>query len=109
MLLDGSDAIAFWVRLLRRELEVAWEGGRYNPDLVAVDVAGVHWLIEVKSDKDSTSEDVVAKRAAAQQWTNQISASPKLNGVVWRYLLVREADVSDAKESWGALRGLGLA
>jgi len=99
VLLDTSEEIHFWVRLARGDLEVVWQGGRYNPDLVAVETGGVHWLIEVKSDRDAASEDVTAKRAAAQRWASHVSAAPKLNGVVWRYLLVREADVRDARES----------
>ena len=109
VLLDSSDEIAYWVRLLRKDLEIAWEGGNYNPDLVAIDTESTHWLIEVKSDKDAASEDVAAKRAAALRWANHVSAAPKLNGVKWRYLLAREADIEQAKDSWPALRGLGIA
>ena len=70
---------------------------------------GVHWLIEVKSDRDAGNEDVRAKRAAAQRWANHVTAAPKLNGIRWRYLLVREADLTDARGSWPALEGLGSA
>ncbi|MEP6893819.1 MAG: hypothetical protein ABI927_08580 [Gaiellaceae bacterium] len=107
--LDVSDEIAYWARLQRKDLEIAWEGGNYNPDFVAVDTDDVHWVIEVKSDKDAASEDVIAKRGAATRWANEVSAAPKLNGLRWRYLLAREADVEQAKESWPALRGLGAA
>ena len=69
----------------------------------------MHWLIEVKSDRDAGSEDVQAKREAAQKWANHASAAPKLNGVRWRYLLLREADLSDAKGSRPTLEGLGSA
>ena len=107
--LDVSDDISYWVRLQRKDLEIAWEGGNYNRDFVAVDSEGVHWLIEVKSDKDAASEDVTSKREAAMRWANTVSAAPKLNGVRWRYLLAREADVAQAKDSWPALRGLDAA
>lgn len=107
--LDVSDEIAYWVRLQRKDLEIAWEGGSYNPDFVTVDSEGVHWLIEVKSDRDATSEDVTAEREAAIRWADRVSAAPKLNGVRWRYLLAREADVAQAKDSRPALRRLGAA
>lgn len=107
--LDSSEDVAFWARLLRRDLEIAWENGDYNPDFVAVETDGTHWVIEVKSDRDAASEDVQAKRAAAQRWANRVSAAPKLNGARWRYLLVREADLVDAKGNWAALKGLGSA
>jgi type III restriction enzyme len=109
-ILDGSEAVAYWVRLLTGDLEIAWGGGRYNPDLVAVEIDGTHWLIEVKSDRGAAdSAEVKQKRTAAQQWANHVNASPKLNGVTWRYLLARESDIAQAKGSWLALKGLGVA
>lgn len=110
VVLDNASEISYWVRLQRGDLEIAWEGGRYNPDFVAVETAGTHWLVEVKSDKGAAdSDEVRRKRAAAQRWANHVNASPKLNGVRWRYLLVRETDIAQAKGSWEALKGLGLA
>lgn len=108
-ILDEADEISHWLRLLRTDLEIAWEGGKYNPDFVAVEKDATHWLIEVKSDKDSTAEDVKAKRTAALKWANHVSAAPKMNGVKWRYLLARESDVAAAKGRWAALKGLGVA
>ena len=109
-LLDESDEIEFWIRLLvKRDLQIVWEGGNYNPDFVAVAADRTHWLIEVKSDAEAESENVTAKRKAAMRWTNHVSASPKMNGVKWRYLLVRETDIEQAKGSWLALRNLGVA
>jgi type III restriction enzyme len=110
VVLDTSEDVAFWVRLLTGDLEIAWENGRYNPDLVAVEQEGTHWLIEVKSDKGvADSEEVKLKRKAAQRWANHVSAAPKMNGVKWRYLLARESDIAAAKGSWSALKGLGIA
>lgn len=98
------------VRLLRGDLELAWESGRYNPDFVAVETGGTHWVLEVKSDEGARdSEEVGRKRVAAQRWANVVNASPKLNGVRWRYLLARERDIAQAKGSWTALVGLGVA
>jgi type III restriction enzyme len=109
-ILDDAGKIKFWVRLLvKRDVQIAWEGGNYNPDFVAVETDGTHWLIEVKSDKDAESEDVTAKRKAAVKWAKHVSSAPKMNGVKWRYLLVREADVAAAKGEWAALKGLGTA
>jgi hypothetical protein len=50
---------------------------------------------------------VLAKRAAAKQWVNAVSVSPKMNGTRWRYLLVRETDIAASKDSWQALKGFG--
>ncbi|MEJ7567438.1 MAG: hypothetical protein WKF41_04150 [Gaiellaceae bacterium] len=109
-ILDESDEVSFWARLLvKRDLEIAWEGGNYYPDFLAVDSDNTHWVIEVKSDNEAGSIDVKAKRQAALRWANHVSAAPKINGIKWRYLFVREADVAAAKGSWPALKGLGIA
>lgn len=109
-ILDPADGVSYRVRLLRGDLEIVREGGRYNPDFVAVESNGTHWLVEVKSDKGAAdSSEVKAKRTAAQRWANEVNASPKLNGIRWRYLLARERDISQAKGSWEALQGLGVA
>jgi type III restriction enzyme len=109
-IVDDADEVSFWARLIaRRDLQIAWQGGNYNPDFVVVETDATHWLVEVKSDKEAESEDVKAKRKAAMVWANHVSVAPKMNGVKWRYLLVREADVAAATGSWGALKGLGVA
>jgi type III restriction enzyme len=106
--LEDEPAIAYWARLQIGDLPILWTDGRdYNPDLVAVDQAGDHWLIEVKMDKEMTSADVRGKRDAARRWANHVSSDAKVNGVRWRYLLVSESDVETAKGSWEALKRLG--
>ena len=57
-------------------------------------------------DKEMSSKDVQAKRQAAKRWANHVSADDRVR-VPWRYVLVSEADVSTAKESWVALKRLG--
>jgi hypothetical protein len=53
-LLDTTDSIAFWARLQTGDLPILWSsaGQQYNPDLIAVEKAGDHWLVEVKADKE---------------------------------------------------------
>ena len=80
----------------------------YNPDFVAVDVGDTHWLIEVKMDKEMSSDDVKGKRDAARRWANYLSADDKVS-VRWHYLLLSETDMRSAKGSWEALKGLKRA
>ena len=96
------------MRLHVGELPILWNsaGQEYNPDLVVVVNGGAHWVVEVKTEKEMTSEDVKAKREAAKRWANYVTADPKV-GVKWRYLLVSESDVDTAKGSWSALKRLG--
>jgi len=106
--LQDEPAITLWVRLQIGDLPILWtDGGReYNPDFIAIDTEGTHWLIEVKMDKEMSTPDVKGKRDAARRWANHVSADEKV-GVRWRYLLLSENDVKTAKGSWAALKGLG--
>ena len=40
--------------------------GNYFPDFVALDTAGIYWLIEGKADKNANDADVLRKREAAE-------------------------------------------
>lgn len=109
--LDGSDLVACWARLLRNDLPILWNGmgGLYNPDFLVVEqpadgeLVGLHWIVEVKSDKDLATLDVQAKRDAAERWAARVTADPAVT-VKWRYLLTGEADIRAAKGDWRALR-----
>lgn len=97
-----------WVRLHIGELPILWNSGgqQYNPDFIVIDADATHWVVEVKMDKEMTSEDVKGKRDAARRWANYVNAD-EIVDVPWRYLLVSEADIETAKGSWGALMKLG--
>lgn len=106
--LDEANSIEVWVRLHVGELPILWNSGgqQYNPDFIAIDTDRIHWIIEVKSDKDASSEEVQGKRQAARRWANHVNAAPEVADI-WRYLLVTESDVSTAKGSWSSLKSLG--
>lgn len=101
-LLDDAKQISAWLRLQSGDLEIAWEGGNYNPDLIAIDSNGDHWLIEVKRDKDRDASDVVGKRQAAKRWASHVNASDVV-GPRWHYLFLLESDIKQARGSWDAL------
>jgi len=105
---DDDDGVACWVRLHIGELPILWNsaGQEYNPDLVVIETSGVHWVVEVKMDKEMGSADVAGKRDAATRWANYVTAD-ETAAVPWRYLLISESDVEMAKGSWPALRKLG--
>ncbi|TAK20478.1 MAG: hypothetical protein EPO26_18055 [Chloroflexota bacterium] len=107
-LLDDDEAIDRWARLQIDDLPILWTGAReYNPDFVAVDKGGAHWVIEVKMDRERASADVRGKRDAARRWANYVSADEKVEGANWCYLLIFEEDLETVKGSWEALRKLG--
>jgi type III restriction enzyme len=109
--LDASNLVACWARLLRNDLPILWNGmgNLYNPDFLVVEEAtskgsGLHWLVEVKSEKELATFDVRAKREAAERWAAKVTADPALGGVKWRYLLLGEVDIVEAKGGWRAMR-----
>jgi type III restriction enzyme len=107
-ILDDAQEIAYWLRLQRGDLPILWHGsGReYNPDFIAVDISDIHWIIEVKMNKEMTSAEVQGKREAAIRWSLHVNADEKV-AETWHYLLVSEDHVKTAKGSWTALRQLG--
>jgi type III restriction enzyme len=89
---EDSNAVRCWARLIQGDLPILWsaDGRNYHADLVVVENAGTHWVVEVKADKDAATEDVVAKRQAARRWANHVNASDRV-AVPWGYLLATSA------------------
>lgn len=106
-ILEDEGEIVGWLRLQVGDLPILWRDAReYNPDFVAIDRDGTHWLIEVKMDKEMSTAEVQGKRSAARRWANYVSGDEQV-GATWRYLLASETDVATAKGSWEALKTLG--
>lgn len=108
-MIDGDDGVVCWVRLHINELPILWtsSGQQYNPDFIVIEGNGTHWVVEVKMDKEMSSEDVQGKREAAMRWANHVSADEGV-GSTWRYLLVSENDIGTARGSWNALKQLAI-
>lgn len=108
-MVNGDERVLCWVRLHIGELPILWNSGgqHYNPDFLVIDADSVHWIVEVKMDKEMTSADVQGKREAAARWANHVSANAEV-GTPWRYLLVAESDVTMARGSWSSLKQIGM-
>jgi len=109
LLLDEEPDILWWARLLNGDLSIVWGSGQnYNPDLLAA-TGDERWLIEVKADNKITDVDVQAKRSSAKAWVNYVNGLPEVQarGEKWKYLLVSESDIDQAKGSWAALAASG--
>ena len=103
-----ESAFTLGIRLHIGELPILWNsaGQEFKPDLIVIESEGIHWVVEVKMDKEMESEDVKGKREAARRSANYGSSDEKVR-VTWRYLLVSESDVDTAKGSWSAPARLG--
>jgi type III restriction enzyme len=108
-MVDGDEGVVCWVRLHINELPILWNSGgqQYNPDFIVIESNGTHWVVEVKMDKEVSSEDVQGKREAAMRWANHVSADEAVSAT-WRYLLVSETDINTAKGSWNSLKQLAM-
>jgi type III restriction enzyme len=99
--LDDAPSVEVWARLHVRDFEIRYRGGTYNPDFLAAE-NGKRWVIEAKADRDLLTENVQAKRRAAQEWANLVNADEQVTER-WGYLLVSETDLRQAKDDWPAL------
>lgn len=97
----GNDDVRVWCRILRGEFSVAWAGGTYTPDFYTC-VAGIHYLLEVKADRDVTDDEVQAKKEAAKKLARAVSDEGKYG--TWRYLLISEDDLRNIKNVGDLLR-----
>jgi len=102
-LIDDTSQVDIWVRLHLKDLEIRYDGGSYNPDFLAAG-NGQRWVIETKADRDLQTENVRAKRQAAQRWANHVSADERVSDH-WNYLLIGETDLRQARGDWHALVG----
>jgi type III restriction enzyme len=77
------------------------QDGNYFPDFIALDTAGVYWLIEGKSNKNAGDADVLRKKEAAEHWARSVRDDGNYGD--WHYVFATEAHVKHAG-SWTALK-----
>lgn len=100
-MLNRSESIRWWKRLYPRdEAIIAYTLERdYNPDFVALDVDGYHWIIEGKAEAGKDDQTVQAKRKAVEESIRLLSSNPVFLGQKWGYAIAYESDVK-AADSW---------
>lgn len=101
-LLDRDDSIEWWLRLYTNGPAYIPADGNYFPDFVALDVDGIYWLIEGKSDKNANDADVLRKKEAAEHWAR--SARDDGNYGEWHYMFATETHIKNAAGSWAGLK-----
>jgi type III restriction enzyme len=91
--LDAAPDVAAFANVgnLTQTLSIEYLDGEanlryYEPDFVARDAGGVHWLLETKGREDP---DVSFKNARAEKWCEDVT---ELSGVTWRFQIVRQKD-----------------
>ena len=94
--LENDKSVLKWLRPAPTQFSIYWGNGahRYEPDFV-VETADTIYLIETKSAKEMTAEDVKAKKAAALEYCKNATEYTKANGgKPWKYALLAH-DVVD--------------
>ena len=93
LILDGDPDVDVWVRLQGDDLEVQWRKGIYEPDFYVRATDGTNYVLEVKADKDLSSDVVNAKKDAARTWSRLVTDS---GAGTWKYLLCGEEVVKNS-------------
>lgn len=95
-ILDTDADVESWARIQRGELAIVTDSaGTYSPDFYARATDGTNYLLEVKADKDVTSDVVQAKKKAGEDWARYVTDNGDLG--TWKYVLVPESVMKTAK------------
>ncbi|KNX38626.1 DEAD/DEAH box helicase [Luteipulveratus halotolerans] len=105
-LCEKSSSVRAWLRVdetvpLRISYQLGAVTKSYEPDLIVIDHAGVHWVVEGKRDSEMTSPVVQAKSAAAAEWVGTVNASDEVHET-WAYVLASES-VCAAAQTWDGI------
>lgn len=104
-IVDNDSEVAWWLRIDSQG--PVWipteEAGRYFPDFIVIDKDGTRWVVEGKSDKESSDPTVLQKKAAAQQWARSVRDEDDEQFGQWRYMFITETDVKRSSGSWNGL------
>ena len=99
--LENDKSVQKWLRPAPTQFSIYWGNGahRYEPDFV-VETADTIYLVETKSAKEMTAEDVLAKKSAALEYCKNATEYTKANGgKPWKYALLAH-DVVDRTSSF---------
>lgn len=104
-LLNTSPGIVWWHRLHPHDEAFVYYNAkdRYFPDFVALDINGIHWIIEGKDERGRDDAKVQAKRKAAETLVRRLVAEDAYAGQHWGYLIAYEQDIARA-DSWEDLK-----
>lgn len=102
MLDSDRSGVTWWLRLpATGEAYIHWAETRsYYPDFLVIG-NDEFWLVEGKADRDAGTPDVMAKRAAAEDWARAVTDDGEYG--TWHYVFATEQDVHLAGGSWPAL------
>ena len=88
--LETDNAVVRWLRPVPNQFRIYWDNGShlYEPDFI-VETEDCIYMIETKMRKEMTNDDVLAKKAAAEEYCKLVTQYTTANhGKPWKYVLV---------------------
>ena len=103
-ILEGDKDVLNWLRPSKDEFNIYYNHGkRYEPDFV-IETKDIVYLTEVKSAKELTDADVIAKKNRGIQFCKTVSEWAKANNFKeWRYLFIPHDKLKDNTVSFNNL------
>lgn len=105
--LETDDHVLKWLRPASNQFNIYWSNGakRYEPDFI-VETADSIYMVETKAKKDLTTEEVQAKKKAAEEYCrNATEYTLTTGGKPWKYHLLRH-DMVDKSKSFDYLMAI---
>lgn len=94
-ILEQDEEVLTWLRPSSLQFNIHWgkNSSRYEPDFV-VETSDSIYLVETKSEKDLTNEEVQSKAEAAKRYCHLATEyTTQHGGKPWTYLLVSHLDI----------------
>ena len=105
--LESDSNVLKWLRPASNQFNIYWSNGakRYEPDFI-VETADYIYMVETKAKKDLTTEEVQAKKKAAEEYCkNATEYALTTGGKPWKYHLLRH-DMVDKSKSFDYLMAI---
>ena len=105
--LEADKNVIKWLRPASNQFNIYWANGsrRYEPDFI-VETSDCIYMVETKALKDIPTEDVQAKKKAAEEYCKNASEyTAKHGGKPWKYHLLRH-DIVERTSSFEYLMAL---
>lgn len=105
--LENDKNVLKWLRPASNQFNIYWANGskRYEPDFI-VETKNCIYMVETKALKDIDDDDVLAKKAAAEEYCkNATEYTSENGGKPWKYHLLRH-DIVEKSSSFDYLMAL---
>ena len=94
IILEEDPDVIRWIKPPLNQLGLFWQAGQqYNPDFL-VETTDGKYMVETKSVKDSTTDEVISKAKEGIKWCRFASLADP-DGKTWEYRLVTDNNVAE--------------